>query len=79
MRTPFKRLSLGMLTILASAMTIHAQSGMIVHDLSTGVTNGSSSLISYGSSDDTWKVKLAPARNSQPSLTAYVCSNLNGT
>ncbi|PSK94085.1 putative secreted protein (Por secretion system target) [Taibaiella chishuiensis] len=55
--------------------TGNAQTGIIVHDLSTGVVNGSTSLIAYGSPDDTWQV----GKPDRPLgfQTPSVCTNLS--
>ncbi len=77
MKAPLKKLclTLGVIATLSMAPYTHAQTGQVLLDLSTGVSNGSSSPIAYGSPDDTWLIKRGPLK---PALTTYVCSNLNG-
>jgi hypothetical protein len=74
MKKHLKTICLGLLSITFS-LTANSQ-GYIVHDLTTGIVNGTTTPIAYDSPDDTWRVAL-PFR---PGFfqAAKACSNLNG-
>jgi hypothetical protein len=75
MKKIVRKISLILMPIVASTSIVNAQ-GYVVHDLTTGVVNGTTTPIAYGSTDDTWMV----AKPDRPAgfQTPYVCSNLNG-
>jgi hypothetical protein len=75
MKKIVRKISLILMSVVASTSIVNAQ-GYIVHDLTTGVVNGTTTLIPYGSVDDTWQLSL-PGR---PGFyqDAKVCSNLSG-
>jgi hypothetical protein len=75
MKKHLRKISLILVSVIASASIASAQ-GYIVHDLTTGVVNGTTTPIAYGSADDTWKIALPSNLNSF--FPAVVCSNLNG-
>lgn len=74
MKTQLKIAAIGLLGLALSGLRAHAQGSTILHNLSTGVVNGSTTLISYGATDDTWTV-ASPGNSFQP---AFVCSSVNG-
>lgn len=76
MKTHLKAVALGLFALIAACRAIYAQTGYVVHDLSTGLTNGSTTLLSYGATDDTWTVSPPGSHNFYQA--ALVCSNLNG-
>lgn len=63
------------ISVIASTSMVRAQ-GYIVHDLTTGIVNGTTTPIAYGSPDDTWKV--SPPGSHRFYQAAFVCSNLSG-
>lgn len=71
MRTSVKILALSLLALAASRSGANAQ-GMVLHDLSTGVANGTTTLLAYSSADDTWKARR-PGGTTYPNT--YVCVN----
>ncbi len=73
-----KKLAVNTLSLLFGATLItNAQTGYIAHDLTTGVVNGTTTPIPYGSPDDTWQMALPanPNNYSNP----IVCMNPPGT
>lgn len=75
MKRIVRKASLILMSVVASTSIANAQ-GYIVHDLTTGIVNGTTTPIAYGSPDDTWVVAI-PAR---PGFfqTVKACSNLSG-
>lgn len=73
MKTPLKALcfTLFFSTLLVS---VYAQTGIIVRDIATGVVDGTTTPISYGSTDDTWVVKPPETILTH---TPYVCTNFS--
>jgi hypothetical protein len=73
MKTQFKTLTLSLLFTAAFSLITRAQTGYIVHDLTTGVVNGTTTPISYGSVDDTWQLALPATPNTY--ANPVVCTN----
>jgi hypothetical protein len=76
MKQKFKILYISGLALLLNQST-DAQTGIIIHNLTTGLDNSTNAAIPYGSTDDTWQVKHKS--NLFTWNTPFVCSNLNGT
>jgi hypothetical protein len=75
MKKIIRKISLLLVSAIASTSIANAQ-GYIVHDLTTGIVNGTTTPIAYDSPDDTWRVAL-PFRPGFFQI-AKACSNLNG-
>jgi hypothetical protein len=76
MKSSLLKLSIGLFLAGCTSLA-NAQTGYIVHDLTTGIVNGTATPIAYTSPDDTWTV----AKPDRPGgfQPVYVCSNLNGS